>query len=167
MRLAFIGCLIDCHVVGSGGGEMPVRHGAEFLFRMGYCCRKFLLNTPVLAVRSFVIGCSRAILTKIMCDAMNRDIFNVISGGMNVAAPVKKSGEEAPKVHVETPLWFTVSQSVLSFVESCVGVRVFDVFISAVVAERRIEFRSAPSCFWVCSVNSSAQMDPRLEGISA
>ena len=33
---------------------------------------------------------------------MNRDIFNVISGGMNVAAPMKKSGEEAPKVHVET-----------------------------------------------------------------
>ena len=100
--LAFIGCLIDFHVVGSGGGEMPVRHGAEFLFRMGYCCRKFLLNSPVLAVMSSVIGCSRAILTKIMCGAMNRGIFNVVSGGKNVAAPVKKSGEEVPKVHVET-----------------------------------------------------------------
>ena len=62
----------------------------------------FLLNSPVLTVVGSVIGCSGAILTKIMSDAMNRDIFNVIFGGMNVAAPVKKSGEEAPKVHVET-----------------------------------------------------------------
>ena len=44
----------------------------------------FLLNSPVLAVVGSVIGCSGAILTKIKCDAMNRN--------MNVAAPVKKSG---------------------------------------------------------------------------
>jgi len=62
----------------------------------------FLLKSPVLTVVGSLIGCSGAILTKIMCDAMNRDILNVIFGGMNVAAPSKKQGDEAPKVHIET-----------------------------------------------------------------
>merc|ERR1711972_637650 len=43
-----------------------------------------------------------AILTKIMCDAMNRDILNVIFGGMQ-AAPPKKDGEiQEVKEHRET-----------------------------------------------------------------
>jgi NAD(P) transhydrogenase len=62
-----------------------------------------LLNSPTLTVVGSLIGFSGAILTKIMCDAMNRDILNVIFGGMQQAAPVKKDGiEEAPKEHRET-----------------------------------------------------------------
>lgn len=58
----------------------------------------FLLKSPILTVVGSLIGCSGAILTKIMCDAMNRDILNVIFGGMNVAAPAAK-GSSAPKEH--------------------------------------------------------------------
>jgi len=62
----------------------------------------FLLESTSLTIVGSLIGFSGAILTKIMCDAMNRDILNVLFGGINVAAPAKKSGDEAPKEHVET-----------------------------------------------------------------
>ena len=60
------------------------------------------MNSSFLAVVVSVFGCSGAILTKIMFVAMNRDILNVIFGGINVAVAVKKTGEDAPEVHVET-----------------------------------------------------------------
>uniref|UniRef100_A0A7S3WQN7 proton-translocating NAD(P)(+) transhydrogenase n=1 Tax=Strombidinopsis acuminata TaxID=141414 RepID=A0A7S3WQN7_9SPIT len=102
--LAAIASVMGYHLVASvGGGDMPVcvtvlnSYSGWALVAEG-----FLLKSPVLTVVGSLIGCSGAILTKIMCDAMNRDIFNVIFGGMNVAAPSKKAGDEAPKIHVET-----------------------------------------------------------------
>lgn len=62
----------------------------------------FLLNSTVLTIIGSLIGFSGGILTKIMCDAMNRDILNVIFGGMNTVAPAKKADGEEEKVHVET-----------------------------------------------------------------
>jgi NAD(P) transhydrogenase len=101
--LAAIACIMGFHLVASvGGGDMPVcvtvlnSYSGWALVAEG-----FLLKSPVLTVVGSLIGCSGAILTKIMCDAMNRDILNVIFGGMNVAAPTK--GNEGPKkVHQET-----------------------------------------------------------------
>lgn len=101
--VAVLACLMGVHLVGSvGGGDMPVcitvlnSYSGWALVAEG-----FLLNSTVLTIVGSLIGFSGAILTKIMCDAMNRDIFNVLFGGIN-NAPVVKGKDEGPKEHVET-----------------------------------------------------------------
>jgi NAD(P) transhydrogenase len=91
------------HLVSSvGGADMPVcitvlnSYSGWALVAEG-----FLLDSPLLTVIGSTIGMSGAILTKIMCDAMNRDIANVIFGGMNVAPP-KKDGEQEVREHIES-----------------------------------------------------------------
>eukprot|EP00429_Kryptoperidinium_foliaceum_P016898 CAMPEP_0176036838 /NCGR_PEP_ID=MMETSP0120_2-20121206/18246_1 /TAXON_ID=160619 /ORGANISM="Kryptoperidinium foliaceum, Strain CCMP 1326" /LENGTH=840 /DNA_ID=CAMNT_0017370225 /DNA_START=66 /DNA_END=2585 /DNA_ORIENTATION=+ len=78
-----LACVMGVHLVGSvGGGDMPVcitvlnSYSGWALVAEG-----FLLNSTVLTIVGSLIGFSGAILTKIMCDAMNRDIFNVLFGG--------------------------------------------------------------------------------------
>jgi len=90
------------HLVNSvGGADMPVcitvlnSYSGWALVAEG-----FLLDSPLITVIGSLIGFSGGILTKIMCDAMNRDIMNVIFGGMNVA--VKKEGSTEVKEHTET-----------------------------------------------------------------
>jgi len=101
--VAVLASLMGVHLVGSvGGGDMPVcitvlnSYSGWALVAEG-----FLLNSTVLTIVGSLIGFSGAILTKIMCDAMNRDIFNVLFGGINNAPPVKGAVDEAPKEHVE------------------------------------------------------------------
>lgn len=95
---------VGYHLVASvGGGDMPCcvtvlnSYSGWALVAEG-----FLLESQILTVVGSLIGFSGAILTKIMCDAMNRDIFNVIFGGMSVAAPKKDGGPVVVKEHRET-----------------------------------------------------------------
>merc|ERR1719193_401023 len=101
---AALSSVMGVHLVGSvGGGDMPCcitvlnSYSGWALVAEG-----FLLNSPTLTVVGSLIGFSGAILTKIMCDAMNRDIINVIFGGMATAPPKKGAENEAPKEHRET-----------------------------------------------------------------
>eukprot|EP00932_Pfiesteria_piscicida_P008401 SRR837773.18818.p2 GENE.SRR837773.18818~~SRR837773.18818.p2 ORF type:complete len:347 (-),score=144.17 SRR837773.18818:78-968(-) len=100
---ALLSCVMGVHLVGSvGGGDMPVcitvlnSYSGWALVAEG-----FLLKSTVLTIVGSLIGFSGAILTKIMCDAMNRDIMNVLFGGMN-NAPVVKGNDDGPKEHTET-----------------------------------------------------------------
>merc|ERR1719181_773390 len=103
LALALVAMFMGWHLVGSvGGGDMPVcitvlnSYSGWALVAEG-----FLLKSTVLTIVGSLIGFSGGILTKIMCDAMNRDIFNVLFGGINTK-PVAKSGDTGPKEHVET-----------------------------------------------------------------
>jgi len=101
--VAGLSSLMGLHLVGSvGGGDMPVcitvlnSYSGWALVAEG-----FLLRSTVLTTVGALIGFSGAILTKIMCDAMNRDILNVLFGGINTVAPAKNA-DAGPKEHTET-----------------------------------------------------------------
>merc|ERR1712159_855539 len=110
---AALSSVMGVHLVGSvGGGDMPCcvtvlnSYSGWALVAEG-----MLLGSPTLTVVGSLIGFSGAILTKIMCDAMNRDIINVIFGGYGTAAPTEKK-DIGPREHVETTVQAVASQLV-------------------------------------------------------
>merc|ERR1719201_1692220 len=101
--VALLACWMGVHLVASvGGGDMPVcitvlnSYSGWALVAEG-----FMLKSALLTIVGSLIGFSGGILTHIMCVAMNRQIANVIFGGMNNVAPVKTGDAEAPKEHKE------------------------------------------------------------------
>lgn len=77
-----------------------------------------MLDMPILTTVGALIGCSGAALTKIMCDAMNRDIVSVILGGYGTknsgtGAAIKFEGESTTTTVDETVKLLTESQSVI------------------------------------------------------
>mmetsp|Transcript_157683 Transcript_157683/g.273624 ORF Transcript_157683/g.273624 Transcript_157683/m.273624 type:complete len:1037 (+) Transcript_157683:130-3240(+) len=100
------------HIIGSvGGADMPVCITVLNAYSgMALVAEGFLLNSPVLTIIGSLITFSGSILTIIMCDAMNRDLANVIFGGMNTAPKKVAEGDAGPpKEHVETTADATAS----------------------------------------------------------
>jgi len=96
--IAALACWMGVHLVASvGGGDMPVcitvlnSYSGWALVAEG-----FMLKSALLTIVGSLIGFSGAILTHIMCVAMNRQIANVIFGGMNNVAPIKTAGDDEP-----------------------------------------------------------------------
>jgi H+-translocating NAD(P) transhydrogenase subunit beta len=89
-------------VLPIGGADMPVVISLLNSFTgTAAAMAGFVINNPVLIIAGALVGASGAILTKLMADAMNRSIGNIMVGGFgtgDAAAGAGPAGAEGGSV---------------------------------------------------------------------